>query len=296
MELTHLDLFSGIGGFSLASNRAGFKTVGFSEIDRFCDKVLKKNFPHVKNYGDIKSLNHEQPVTLITGGFPCQPFSVAGQKKGRNDDRYLWPEFFRIIQKIKPTWVVAENVAGIVEMELENILTDMEKEGYEVVSFIIPACAANAPHRRDRLWVVAHRDSKRCYEWQDSGEARYLQDNLQRNITALQSEWEKFKPESWATFNAKDWAGIFTDPDILSRGQANTGAITQPEERDARLGHSGQDRPDPPAPDREKDQPPIPGVDDGLPCGVDRNRALGNAIVPQVVFPILSLIREIEIG
>jgi len=295
MQLTHMDLFSGIGGFSLASNRAGFKTVGFSEIDGFCDKVLKKNFPHVKNYGDIKSLSYGQHVTLMTGGFPCQPFSVAGKKKGRNDDRYLWPEFFRLIKQSKPTWVVCENVPGIVGMELDNMLSDLESEKYETISFVIPACAANAPHRRDRLWVVAYRSRERCNFRADTWKERYLQDHIGRNIEALQSEWQQFKPRSWATFDAKNWTRFITNPSLFSRIKKHKLTLQIGKRRETRMGFGGENKPIDSVLNGKENQPPIPGVDDGLPFGVDRNRALGNAIVPQVVFPILSLIRNIEI-
>jgi DNA-cytosine methyltransferase len=145
-----LDLFSGIGGFSLAGGWAGFETVAFFETDPFCRKILKKHWPDVLKYMDIRDVSNPGHVDLITGGLPCQPFSIAGKRKGKDDARYLWPEFLRIISISKPTWVIAENVTGIVEMELDNILSDLEAENYKTQSFIIPACAANAPHRRDR--------------------------------------------------------------------------------------------------------------------------------------------------
>src|SRR5579864_3338734 len=117
-----MDLFSGIGGFALSAQWSGFETIQFVEKDLFCQKVLNKNFPHVPIHEDIKTFNHFTPVTLLTGGFPCQPFSVSGKKRGKEDDRYLWPHIFRIIKQCKPIWVVCENVKGIVEMELDNII------------------------------------------------------------------------------------------------------------------------------------------------------------------------------
>lgn len=155
-----LDLFSGIGGFSLGLERAGMQTVAFCEIDPFCQKVLKKHWPNVPIFNDIRTLDYDGKVDLVCGGFPCQPFSSAGKRKGKEDNRDLWPEMFRIVQRYKPTWVIGENVAGFVNMELERTATDLESEGYEVQAFLIPACAVGAPHQRNRIWIVAHADSK----------------------------------------------------------------------------------------------------------------------------------------
>ncbi|MDD3807370.1 MAG: DNA (cytosine-5-)-methyltransferase, partial [Candidatus Marinimicrobia bacterium] len=161
-----LDLFSGIGGFSLGLERAGMKTVAFVEIDEFCQKVLKKHWPDIPIFSDIRNFAKEvlnEKVDVICGGFPCQPFSIAGKRNGRKDNRYLWNEMFRVIQEFKPTWVIAENVHGILSVEqgmvFEQVCLDLESENYEVQSFVIPACAVNAPHRRDRVWIIANSDS-----------------------------------------------------------------------------------------------------------------------------------------
>lgn len=152
-----LDLFSGIGGFSLAASWAGITPIQFVEYDQYCQKVLDKNFKGVPIHGDIKTY-HGQPgsADIISGGFPCQPFSIAGKRKGKEDDRYLWPEMLRIIKEVRPAWVLGENVTGIVNMELDKVLSDLESEGYETQAFIIPACSVDAPHRRDRIWIVAN--------------------------------------------------------------------------------------------------------------------------------------------
>jgi DNA (cytosine-5)-methyltransferase 1 len=200
-----LDLFSGIGGFSLAARWAGIETIQFVEKDSFCQKVLQKNFPNIPIHNDIKNFHFHQAVDIITGGFPCQPFSVAGKKKGINDDRYLWPEMLRLIRSCKPNWVVAENVVGVVAMELDNILSDLERENYETQSFIIPACAANAPHRRDRLWIIANRTCERCDVRSSDWKKRYLQENKNGNMAALQSEWEKLKPKPWQNMSAYEF-------------------------------------------------------------------------------------------
>ena len=156
--MTFGSLFAGIGGFDLGLERAGMECKWQVEIDPFCLKVLEKHWPGVKRYGNVKTVGKHnlEPVDLICGGFPCQPFSVAGKRGGREDNRYLWPEMLRVISEVRPTWVIGENVAGIVNMALDQVCSDLEGEGYEVQPFIIPACAVNAPHRRDRVWIVAH--------------------------------------------------------------------------------------------------------------------------------------------
>jgi DNA (cytosine-5)-methyltransferase 1 len=162
-----LDLFSGIGGFSIGLERAGFKTVAFCEIDKYCRLVLKKHWKDIKVYPDVREITKRQLEEdgcelpeIITGGFPCQPFSVAGRRQGTGDNRYLWPEMFRVIKEFKPRWIIAENVRGIVNIQdgvvFENVCTDLESQGYETQTFIIPAAGVGAPHRRDRVWIVAH--------------------------------------------------------------------------------------------------------------------------------------------
>ena len=157
--MNHLDLFSGIGGFALAAQWAGHTTVGFCEIEPYAQQVLKKNFPSVPVFPDICKLKRSDinvPVDLITGGFPCQPFSVAGRKKGTQDDRDLWPEMLRVIKDFRPTWIIGENVANFVNMAFQRTKTDLESEGYQVLPFIVPACGVGAPHRRDRVWILAY--------------------------------------------------------------------------------------------------------------------------------------------
>ncbi len=158
-----IDLFSGIGGFSYGLSLASrsFKTIAFCEKDKFCQKVLKKHWPDVPIFSDIKGLNGKQfkgTVELICGGFPCQPFSVAGKKRGTKDDRDLWPEMLRIIREVRPAWVLGENVAHFANVDGGHNRTyfDLEKEGYEVRTFEIPAIAVGAPHIRKRLWVLGH--------------------------------------------------------------------------------------------------------------------------------------------
>jgi DNA (cytosine-5)-methyltransferase 1 len=169
MKLKILDLFSGLGGFSLGLERTGqFKTVAFCDNDKFSTLVLQKHWKGVKIYNDVKEIKKERleadgipSPDVITGGFPCQPFSVAGKQKGTDDNRHLWPEMFRIIQEFTPRWVIGENVKGLTNIQdgvvFETVCTDLEGEGYEVRTFNIPAAGVGAPHRRERIWIVAHR-------------------------------------------------------------------------------------------------------------------------------------------
>ena len=163
-EMTHGSLFSGIGGFDLAAEWAGWENVFACEIDPFCQKVLKYHFPKSTLYENIRTTDFtiwRGRINVLSGGFPCQPFSTAGKRKGTEDDRYLWPEMLRAIREISPRWVVGENVLGIVNwnggMVFEQVCADMEAEGYEVQPYVLPACGIGAPHQRQRTWFVAHR-------------------------------------------------------------------------------------------------------------------------------------------
>ena len=161
MALKILDLFSGIGGFSYAAEGlvGGYETVAFCESDEFCQKILNKHWPGVPIYKDLKELGNDptrivQEFDLICGGIPCQPFSVAGKQKGKEDDRHLWPYMHEIIKHKKPSWVIVENVGGFVNVALDDVCLDLEAQGYATQSFIIPACSVEAPHRRDRIWIL----------------------------------------------------------------------------------------------------------------------------------------------
>ena len=238
-------LFSGIGGFELGLLRSGLvhEIKWQVEIDDYATKVLEKNFPTVKRYRDIKDVGKHnlEPVDLICGGFPCQPFSVAGKRKGKEDDRHLWPEMFRCIEEIQPAWVIGENVPGFAAMELDKALSDLESIGYETVTFNIPACAVDAPHIRERLWIVANAKSLR---WNTLDKSQ-------------QKGCAKLNMESIGTF----W-GRCTD--ILATLEWPN---NKPSSRFIRN-------------------------DDELSPGVDRLKCLGNAVVPQVVQAIGTLIKE----
>jgi DNA (cytosine-5)-methyltransferase 1 len=229
VQPTHIDLFSGIGGFSLAAKWAGFRTVLHCEIDPYCQKVLRKNFPEVPIHGDIRTLIDAPSPNLLTGGFPCQPFSAAGRQRGAADDRHLWPEMLRLIRSTQPDWVCGENVGNFVGMALDEVCADLEDAGYEVRAVVLPACSVGASHRRDRCFVLAHTPGVR----------------------------QQTDPPVGGGFGAgADERGVQKSP-----------------------GNSGW----PP-------QSTLCRVAYGVPNWVDRIRSLGNAVVPQQVYPILAAI------
>lgn len=163
-KFTHLSLFTGIGGIDFAAEWAGFETVGQCEIEPYAIRVLEKNFPNAIRWRDVRELTKEsfyertglRTVDLLTGGFPCQPFSVAGKRKGKEDERFLFPEMLRIIRELSPTWVVGENVPGVLSLAGKEICQDLERVGYDVAVFDYEAAAVGAVHRRERVFFVAN--------------------------------------------------------------------------------------------------------------------------------------------
>lgn len=313
-----LSLFAGIGGFDLGLERAGFECAGQVEINPFCQKVLAKHWPNVKRMSDIREVkgNEFGTIDLVCGGFPCQPFSVAGKQKGKEDDRYLWPEMLRIIKVTKPTWIVGENVVGIVNLALEQVCLDLEAEEYEVQSFIIPACAVDAPHRRDRVWIIAYSSSKRCSTRICDREERYIlrnenrdasQDKSERNgrfdrsrevcsilpDTRRESErTEKNRPcaESIYSSSQREQSEEGNRPSDLREDVPNTNSerlqgsengrefdCLRKNETEQSLRLSCSAWKVFPA------QPALCGRNDGVSNRVDRVKSLGNAVVPQIV-------------
>ena len=258
-ELTHVDLFSGIGGFSLAAEWAGFRTVAFCEIDDYCQKVLKRHWPEAPCVPDIRDFKWplaDTPctgggrgkesqcegektslgsITLLTGGFPCQPFSCAGKRRGTADDRYLWPEMLRVIQEAQPDWVIGENVTNIVKMALDDVIADLETINYTVQPFDISADSANLPTLERHIWIIATTNSQRS----------------QGSIGNALSKQSGISPEL-----PRDYQRI-TDRWSISSSR-------------------------------------VCGVGEGIPNRVDRLKSLGNAIVPHVAAEIMRGIIEIS--
>jgi len=297
--LTHLDLFSGIGGFALAADWAGFETIGFVEIDPCCQKVLNKHWPDVPVVEDIRDVetiktvaevySGNRPITLITGGFPCQPFSVAGKRRGKGDNRYLWPEMLRVISEVRPRWVLGENVAGIVRMELDNVLSDLEREGYTCQAFVIPACAVNAWHRRDRVWIVAYTQCCRC----DTGGYR-----LSREPNTTSGENTEASKQDGSRQRIGISEASQADVALAStnrlEGTIQTGDSISPTGtivKGCAIARGNSE-----GATQWAVEPELGRVAHGIPNRVDRLKCLGNAIVPQVTYQIIKLIAQIETG
>lgn len=276
--MTHGALFNGIGGFQLAASWCGWQNVFSVEIDKWCNKVTAQHFPECKQYEDIYNFNGKEyagRIDVISGGFPCQPFSVAGKRKGKEDDRYLWPEMLRVISEVQPTWVVGENVGGIVGVVLDEVLTSLEGIGYEAQPIIIPACAKNAPHRRDRVWIVAHSKSTKGWKLEAAKEWTNTQ------TLRIQNSYDSRVSNSDASY---------TNSERLQGQQLEGGGERQrpnDQQRERCSGAWGQDW--------TQVATALCRVDDGLPRQLDRAKrlkALGNAIVPQVVYEIFKAIGD----
>lgn len=264
-----ISLFAGIGGFDLGLERAGMQCVGQVEYNPFCQRVLKHHWPHVKLIGDIHDVTADSFGTaeLICGGFPCQPFSAAGNKKGKSDARYLWPEMLRVVKAYRPTWVIGENVVGIINMALDTVCIDLENENYSVQPIIIPACGINAPHKRDRVWFFAHANSNT-----DNANGKEIREA--QGIPSIgRSEVGCRLSCGTIDTDVPNANGEGLQGGKIVRG---FGCIRPESEQQP----SGQVQP---AWENFPAQPPLCGRDDGIPNRVDRIRSLGNAVVPQIV-------------
>jgi len=205
--MSHVDLFSGVGGFALASHWAGFQTVAFCDNNPWCQTIIRKHWTGVPIHDDIRNFpgRDYRGSTLLTGGFPCQPFSQCGKRRGKNDDRYLWPEMLEIIKVVRPTWVVAENVYNVVRMVLPTVIADLEAERYRVVVLLLPAHGVGAPHRRRRAFVVAesldtnsnslglHREEMHEHGKGNQIELRHQQGSVIGSMVSPQI-WERIDP------------------------------------------------------------------------------------------------------
>lgn len=298
--MRHGSLFSGIGGFDLAAEWMGWENVFHCERDEFCSRVLKYHFPRSISYGDIKQTDfsvHRGEIDIISGGFPCQPYSGAGKRLGKEDDRHLWPEMLRAIREVAPRFVVGENVRGLLNWNggvvLDEIYADLEAEGYEVGTFVLPAVGINAPHRRERVWIVAHANSEERewrsgageQEWQEREQRR---DGVQRTATRLGEVGNAPHANGYGLEG-----GLSSD---LDKQPSNTG------EYDAQYLREGAGSQGIPF-EEFPTQSPICGGDDGLPRELDNIafpkwkresiKAYGNAIVPQVALQIFKVIYDI---
>ena len=269
--LTHLSLFSGIGGLDLAAEWAGFTTVGQCEFADYQTKVLEKHWPDVPRWRDIRTLTKEsfyertgiRTVDVISGGFPCQPFSVAGKQKGKGDDRYLWPEMLRVITELRPRCVVGENVPGIIKIAAGQVVKDLERAGYHVVVFNFEAAAVGAWHRRSRVFFVGIADVADTARERGQGCIAFCAAKPAERSGQMQSDAE---------------SGSEAVYDAMCSGCAG----------DARWGESQV------LADGRcwAAEPDVGRVAHGVPARVDRLKCLGNAVVPQQAYPIFKALME----
>jgi DNA (cytosine-5)-methyltransferase 1 len=270
--LTHFSLFTGVGGLDLSAEWAGFQTVGQCEWADYPTKVLEKHWPNVPRWRDIRSVTADsfydktglRTVDIISGGFPCQPFSFAGKRKGEEDDRFLWPEMLRVIQELQSSWVVGENVAGIVNMALDQVLSDLENEGYEVQTFIIPACGVEAPHKRERVFIVGWNTNSgnvgevgKIQKRQGTESGRVCENVANTNKSRCK-ELELQRESS----KRKMFRGISEERSTIGGNWSI--------------------------------EPGVGRAANGISNRVDRLECLGNAVVPQQAYPIFQAIADIE--
>ena len=296
--MTHASLFSGIGGFDLAAEWMGWENIFHCEWNPFGQKVLAHHFPNSKSYNDITKTDftiHEGTIDVLSGGFPCQPYSSAGKRLGKEDERHLFPEMLRTIKEVKPTWVVGENVLGIVNwgggVVFQEVQTDLENQGYEVQAYILPACGKNAPHKRERTWFIAH---SKLHEnkYSNNGGSKQEKGNI----------WRQNEGNVPDTYNSN---GIITNSEQLRlehsekrRNIAESKRKTQGERSSFTKQFKTNGWTGFPT------KPPICGGDDGIPRELDsitfskwRNesiKAYGNAVVPQVAYEIFKAIQSFE--
>ena len=307
--LKHVDLCSGIGGFALGFSWAELShPVLFCDIEPWSRKILAKHWPDVPIAEDVKELANDPngfvpDCDILSCGYPCQPFSVAGKQRGEEDDRHIWPEIFTIIQAKRPTWIVCENVYGHISMGLDTVLSDLETEGYSCQPFIVPACAVNAPHRRDRLWIVAHTNSHGKPNGSINEEKRSRQlvgdtenDRCNRGSASARREGaqnkqvEQFSVRGKLSRSSENVA--YTD-NKRSQGRLSGG---KDEERQSEHGHTRCSSAAHRQPTEEwwAAEPSVGRVANGIPKRVDRLKGLGNAIVPQIAMQIGLCIKQVN--
>ena len=320
--LRMLDLFSGIGGFSYAGEKlvGGYETVAFCEYDKHAQKVLRKHWPDTEIIDDVRELANDAErfrgsVDIICGGYPCQPFSLAGVRRGDKDDRHLWPEMLRIIQAVRPTWVIGENVAGHISMGLDEVLSDLEAEGYQARCFVIPAVAADARHRRDRCWIVGYSKHDGSFASGDIGRIQRELDRQTQKIEQSAGSGDRASAVGNAEREQRGTAKarrLDVDRSVLDRSQGReetdavegSGADVPNASGEGLQGNVGQGQARAqgqsqgyPAQCRWWEPEPAVGrVANGVPGRVHRLKQLGNSIVPQVAARILWAIKEAHNG
>lgn len=309
--MKHGSLFSGIGGFDLAAEWMGWENVFHCEWDKFCQHILKYYWPNAYQYGNIDEADFtiwRGSIDVLSGGFPCQPFSTAGKRKGKEDERHKWPQMLRAIREIQPRWVVGENVRGFVNwnggMVFDEVQADLETSGYEVQPFILPACGVNAPHKRERVWIVAYRANARIEAVHKS------QNGADESFTSSNPNSSPAENTIQAGRQIID-SGIDSDTDsIRQQGQRRPNYPSRVEAfREWKASWSYNDG-------RWPTQPPVCSGDDGIPAGLARSpfieweqsigkltpakhrleslKGYGNAIVPQVALQIFKAIEQYE--
>ena len=279
--MRHVDICSGIGGFALGFQWAELSSpVLFCDIEPWSRKILAKHWPDVPIAEDVKELANDPDglipdCDILTAGYPCQPFSLAGERRGTEDDRHIWPYILSIVKAKRPSWCVFENVYGHVSMGLDEVLSDLEGEGYAARPFIVPACAADAPHRRDRVWIIA-RNVAYADNRHRSRKVKGILDQSDRQTSNRSSR----RGEDVADSNSAGLQGRQNARDISqSRAQRNKQSARRSERPD------GQNW---------KPEPPVGRVANGIPRRVDRLRGLGNAIVPQIAMRIGQTIKAVH--
>ena len=288
--MTHGSLFSGIGGFDLAAEWMGWHNLFHCEWNSFGQRVLNHYWPEAELFTDITESNfttYANRIDVLSGGFPCQPYSLAGKRLGKEDERHLWPEMLRAVREIKPRYIVGENVFGLVNwnggLVFNEVQADLEAEGYEVQPYILPACGVNAPHRRDRVWFVAYAGGKRKWQLQTTGTGHQdAQIGSENTCGFIQHVQDGVTADTNSQRHEKSQSATFTD---------------RPERQYSETGFTGQ----PPGWQNFPTQSPVRCRNDGLPGGLDgitfskwRNesiKAFGNAVVPQIVYMIFKSIQ-----
>ncbi len=304
MKLKILDLFSGIGGFSLGLESTGhFETAAFCEIEPYCQKVLKKHWPNVPIFDDIRKLKGKDigAIDIITGGYPCQPFSVAGKQKAEQDPRHLWPEYFRLIQELRPTWVIGENVSGHIKLGLDSVLEDLASEGYSTRTFSISASSIGANHKRERVWILANSKRKRLeglgeqsssFSGENQGIQSWDESSREKNVANTQSQWRGEPRYSYQEKRSSESSS--TQPQSSSSDVAYTnserGCLWETDRQDAKDVRQ--------SPRGEETfgwwniEPRVGRVAHGIPKRVDRLKTLGNSVVPHIPYYIGQAIIE----